>query len=333
VAPWYAWVGAETKAHFLKGFLLTHNVGRFLDPMENHSGPIYYYLAVLLLGFAPWSIFLGMAIWSAVRRPSEAQETMDNGQRTTDNYRFLWCWITVYIVFFSLARTKLPNYILPIYPPVAILTAQFLDRWRRGVLQPPAWTIHLSLACLVVVGIMMAAGLLLASGVVEMPLLRGRRYPGLEAWAVLGIMPVIGAGAAWWCVYRQHRNGLVIAVTVTAILFLGILGAGGSTALEKYKAPRTLAQALPAEQTEQEIRVATYRYFQPSLVFYCQREVKAFREEQQVLDFLRCELPVYLFVPAPVWEEMESRVYGQPRLLARRHDLYTNCEVVVVTNW
>src|SRR6266511_2360827 len=55
-APWYAMVGVDTKAEFLRGFFWTHNVGRFFAPMENHHGPLYYYAVVLGLGFLPWSV-------------------------------------------------------------------------------------------------------------------------------------------------------------------------------------------------------------------------------------------------------------------------------------
>ena len=65
--PWYVWVGIETKTDFLRGFFLKHNVGRFLSPMENHRGPIFYYPVVLLLGFLPWSLFLLPTIWDIIR--------------------------------------------------------------------------------------------------------------------------------------------------------------------------------------------------------------------------------------------------------------------------
>src|SRR5204862_4702774 len=71
--PWYVWVAIETKATFLRGFLLTHNINRFLAPMENHGQGPWFYLVVVALGLAPWSVFLGLAGWyggwSAVRRP------------------------------------------------------------------------------------------------------------------------------------------------------------------------------------------------------------------------------------------------------------------------
>jgi 4-amino-4-deoxy-L-arabinose transferase-like glycosyltransferase len=345
VAPWYAWVGAETKASFLSGFIRKHNVGRYLSPMENHSGPIYYYPAVLLLGFAPWSVFLALSAWYAVRstasvRSARLQAIESSKDRPpegghcerTDAYRFLTCWAAVYVVFFSLAGTKLPNYILPIYPAVAVATAAFLDRWRRGAARPPAWVLKLSLACLALAGIATATGLLLASGTIEVPFIRGPRYPGLAVWAVLGAVPVLGAAAAWWCFRREQRDRLVGIVAVTAVLFVGLLAGGGSTALEAYKAPRDLTRAYQARQAQQDIRVACYKYFQPSLVFYCRRQVDSLEHEHQALEFLRCPLEVYLFVPAPVWRELEAKVPHPYRLVDRRRDLYSNSEVVVITN-
>src|SRR5262249_44798905 len=214
----------------------------------------------------------------------------------------------------------------------AITTAAFLDRWRRGTVQPPPWVLKFSLACLALVGLATAAGLLLASGALEVPFVRGRRYPELGAWACLGAVPGLGAIVAWECVRRQQRDRFVGVVAITAILFLGLLAGGGSTALEPYKAPRDLTRAYQARQSQQDIRIGCYRYFQPSLVFYCQRQVDSLEQEQQALEFLRCPLEVYLFVPAPVWRELEAKVPRPCRLVDRRRDLYTNSEVVVVTN-
>src|SRR5262249_27658145 len=61
--PWYAWVGVETKAEFLRGFLLTHNVGRYVGAMEGHRGGPYYYPLVLAGGVAPVAGFFRPAGW------------------------------------------------------------------------------------------------------------------------------------------------------------------------------------------------------------------------------------------------------------------------------
>jgi 4-amino-4-deoxy-L-arabinose transferase-like glycosyltransferase len=97
--PWYAWVGAETKGEFLWGFFVKHNWERATQTMEKHSGSPLYYLPVLLVGFLPWSVFLGPAVWHSVRQwrhePAEASRHL-----------YLWCWVAVYFLPFSLERDQ-----------------------------------------------------------------------------------------------------------------------------------------------------------------------------------------------------------------------------------
>ena len=271
--PWYIWVANETKADFLRGFLGTHNLNRFLSPLENHRGPFYYYMAVLAVGFAPWSIFLALMGWYG----TGDRARRDNAIGATDNrfpavYRFLWCWILVYLVFFSLAATKLPNYILPIYAPLAVLTARFLDRWRRREIAPPGWLLGLSLSCLLLIGLATSLGLFVVGGRIDLAQLHGRQLLGLEAWAFLGAMPAFAAVAGWWCLRRKICTEMIAIMAIMSILFLGTLAAYGSIALDAFKAPRYLVEASGARDTRREIRVGCYEYFQPSLVFYCRRE-------------------------------------------------------------
>jgi 4-amino-4-deoxy-L-arabinose transferase-like glycosyltransferase len=338
--PWYAWVGAETKGAFLRGFLRTHNWDRYLSPMEHHGGPFYYYFVVLALGFAPWSVFLGLAAWCSLREwkhgsapERKAEDAVLRTLRSAPRaHVFLWCWIAVYFVFFSFSGTKLPNYILPIYAPVAFLTARFFDRWRRGVLQPPAWAIRLSLGVLILVGIGTSVAFALAGGVVEARFLHGRRFPGLEAGAVLGIVPLLGALVAWWCARRDYRGAFVASLALTAVLFIGALIGWGGAALDAQKAPRPLVQACIDAPTAREIRVGYYQYFQPSLVFYSRREVHCLSNDEQTLEFLRCPLPVYLFLPGSEWDRLKEKAPGPHRLLGRHYDLYRGYDVVLVTN-
>jgi 4-amino-4-deoxy-L-arabinose transferase-like glycosyltransferase len=371
MGPWYAWVGADTKAEFLKGFFLTHNLGRAVNPMENHRGPFYYYALALLLGFLPWSLFLGPVLgpegkafgyavwkrcwavfWAVWRRVCSLLPTRYSilsaapgpqlGARETraeaapDRYlpvRFLCCWAAVYFLCFSVVATKLPNYILPLYPPLALLTGRFLDRWSRGDLRARGWLEPVPLAGLALFGVGVTAGLLVVGGVLPAPRGLGGPLPGLLPWAAVGAVPVLGASLAWWCLRRQQRRSTAAVFTATAVVLVGLLAAGGSAALETRKAPRPLAQALQAAQTEPEVRVGCYHYFQPSLVFYCQREVLRFENWPEAVEFLRCPLPVYLVLPASEWEhDLRGRVQGPHRLLGRQYDFYRHCDVVVVTN-
>lgn len=331
--PWYIWVGVETKIAFLRAFIMEHNVGRYLHSMEHHGGPVYYYLGVLAIGFAPWSAFLGLAGWYGTGH--RAREETPRGVSEPGlpaRYRFLWSWIAVYFVFFSLAGTKLPNYILPIYAPLAILTARFFDRWRSGAVKPAAWALYGSLAAFALIGIGTSAALLVAGGALSVPVLHGRQLSGLAVWSVLGVCPVLGTATTWWSLQRRQHAALMASLTGSCFVFIGGLFAWGSLAVDAHKAPRALIQSSQVQRTDRDIRVGCYQYFQPSLVFYCRREVQRLQNDEQALEFLRCPLPVYLFLPAATWDSLRARIFVPHHVLARHEDLYRHEDVVVVMN-
>jgi 4-amino-4-deoxy-L-arabinose transferase-like glycosyltransferase len=333
--PWYAWVAAETKFDFLRGFLLTHNVGRFRATMEGHSGAPYYYLVCFLAGFAPWSVFLGPVGWYVCHERRRPRGELGRGSMANawgNGALFLGCWILVYIGFFTFSATKLPNYILPAYPAAALLTGLFLDRWGQGDACVPRWMLRGSLACLALVGATCTLGVV-AIGGLGGSLLRGRVLRGLELCAWMGLLPVAGAVAAFWL--DRWRRGVPWAlscVTVSAVLFVGSLAAWGAPLVDQNKAPRALAALVHADEKEPEIRVGCYEYYQPSLVFYCRREVVRYKDEIEITEFLRCPLTTYLFVPEATWQRLVARAPGSPRVLGRHYDLYQNRMILAIAN-
>ncbi|HVS37283.1 MAG TPA: glycosyltransferase family 39 protein [Gemmataceae bacterium] len=331
-APWYVWVTVETKAAWTVGFWMHHNVNRFTGALESHGGPFYYYIFALLIGCAPWCVFFGPTAGYAVRRLRE--RTPDAGAPDErPAVQFLLCWMAVYFLFFSASTTKLPNYILPLYPAAALLTGRFLDQWRRGQARFPAWLIGFDLACLALIGVATALGLATAGGALYPPGLQMQRFPGLQWYAGLGVPLLLGAAAAAWLLLRRSsRAGALTAVLASSLAFTAAMAGWGAVCVEAWKAPKALAAALPADQTRRDVRVATFAYYEPSLIFYCRREVPCLNSEQEALDFLEGPLPSYLFLPADQWQVVAAKAPRPYRLLAQRHDLYDNCEVVVVTN-
>ncbi len=331
--PWYVWVAVDTKANFLRGFLLNHNVDRFLNPMENHRGAYWYYLVVLVVGFAPWSVFLGWALWHGLRGTVWKAATSPAALPEHLPHRFLCCWLAVYLVFFSLAATKLPNYVLPVTVPLALWTAWFCERWQRQLLPTPAWCWHLSLTLLVLIGVMTSLGVLLASGTWQSAWLRGRHLPELQTWALAGLWPVLGASLAWWRLRQGDRAGTILSVAATAVLFLGPLAAWAVPLFNHFKAPRPLVEQAGARQLQQDLRIGCWQLEHlPSLNFYCQRHVMHHNTEDEVLTFLRYPLPVFLFTPARLWHQLEPQVPVTCRVLARHRDMYSGDEVVVIGN-
>ena len=114
--PWYLAVDLKTHYRFSKGFIMYHNVTRFLKPIGGHKGPAFYYILVIMLAFLPWLWPLYKGLKQCFHRSLEEKE----------NWLFLYCWILFPLVVFSIARTKLPNYIAPVYPAIAVVSASYL---------------------------------------------------------------------------------------------------------------------------------------------------------------------------------------------------------------
>jgi hypothetical protein len=166
------------------------------------------------------------------------------------------------------------------------------------------------------------------------PALRPERWmvPGVEKHAWLGVVLLAGAVLGWWCLYRGLRGGVIGSVAGSALLFSAALAGWGLEPIDQRKSPRPLIQALPADQLDRDVRLGCFHYFQPSLVFYAQRQVALLSEEKEVREFLQSPLPAYLFVPAQVWNQIQGRVPVVCREVGRHHDLYDGQAIVVVTN-
>jgi|SRR5580704_965328 4-amino-4-deoxy-L-arabinose transferase-like glycosyltransferase len=333
--PWYVLVTLQTHGAFLSGFLLRHNVHRFLHPMETHSGPLYYYLIVLLFGLAPWSPFVAPALYYLVRSAIVAR----HGAALDAQPRYLACvllcsWIAVYLVFFTFAQTKLPNYIEPLYPAVAVVLGYFLERWRQGEISVPIWVTTLCLVCVATIGVsLMWAGWALDSERIDLRVLNGNLYPGLWLLSLLGSIWVYGAILAWFQLGRRPTWRFLAALGLAAILFDYGMGAWCTGLLDYYKAPRTLALAVRQQPTGSSIRAASYQYFQPSLVFYLRRKVARLNDDADAIAFLSDSSDSCLVLPSDSWERLKPKIKGEPRVLAKHYD-FTNrlVDVVLVCN-
>ena len=103
-------------------------------------------------------------------------------------------------------------------------------------------------------------------------------------------------------------------------------------AVDAHKGPRPLVAQAGACRTAEEVRVGCVGYFQPSLVFYCRREVCELATAEQTLEFLRGPLPAYLFCPAELGEALVSACPAEFHLRGRHRDLFYGRDVVVVSN-
>lgn len=325
--PWYALVGAETHGAFLRAFWTNDNVNRFLNSMEGHRGPFWYYAVSMTLGLTPWCVFLIPTLWDTVRTVASRAEPADSRNAV----RFLISWSVVYFAFFSLAQTKLPNYVLPVFAPVSLLIGRHLDRWRLGVSYLPSWLMPAALSLLAVTGAATIVGMLIASGTIFPQAMQQRAILGLAPWALVGAIPIVGAAAAWrwWTLLRP--SAVLSAVTVAAIAFLGTAAAWPVHVIDRQKAPKRLIADSGAHRPTEEIRIASFCYFQPSLVFYAQREIPELATDRQAIEFLHGPFPSYLICPADVARVLLLQA-PDLRQLAMHRDFYKGWDVVVLGN-
>ena len=326
-APWYIWVGTETKFAWHKGFFLQHNLGRFSAPMENHAGPFWYYLPVLLGGTFPFSSLLGLPLltWRKGTRALFGDRILPSGI-------FVVAWLAVPLVVFSISRTKLPNYVLPAYPAMVLWLTLGMVAWRRGWIAPQSGWIRFGMITLTLAGLGMVAGLLAASGALPIGSLSAKLKPlsGLEWIAPAGLILVAGglAGLAW---SRQALQAISV-VTLSGLLFTLTLGAWNGQTLNRHKAPKRLATFLPADLRATEARLGTFDWFQPSLVFYARRPVSRILSEKDLVSFLQQPIPAYVALPAHRWESLVKVPAGTCKVGQNVPDFYRRCEVVLVAN-
>ncbi|MGH9718096.1 MAG: phospholipid carrier-dependent glycosyltransferase [Candidatus Acidiferrales bacterium] len=113
--PWYV-LCAVRNPNFLKVFIWQHNFERYLTPMFHHPQPFWFFGPIVLLAMVPWTILLWPVAREGLRVWREKSWKHSPGV-------FFACWAIFPVLFFSFSDSKLPSYILPAIPPLALICA------------------------------------------------------------------------------------------------------------------------------------------------------------------------------------------------------------------
>ena len=138
VVPWFWQVHIKTDGLWTQGFFFDHNINRFSAPMEGHGGSFLVTLGFVLLGLLPFSFFIPQAFRHAWQ------------ERTNTALVFAACVSGVFILFFSLSSTKLPNYTMPCYAFLALLLGAFFTKKMTVGFTKWSW---ISMVLLVLIGV------------------------------------------------------------------------------------------------------------------------------------------------------------------------------------
>lgn len=252
-APWYVAVGMATDGEFLRGFFLEHNLRRATETMEGHRGNVFFYPLTILAGFFPGSIFMLPTLIESIR-------DLRRRARYTTAILFCGLWIGAFVGAFSLAGTKLPSYVTPCYPAVAIAVAITVARWIAGKEKTHVWGV-------------VAGVVLLAVGAIGMVVLGRELHQRLpeKLYLVVALSPLVIGGivATIMSAMQNHRSAFGATIAAGITLAVGVWGWGAG----ELNDARSVASVLgPIAGDASRKSTLAVRCLEASYVFYSDRE-------------------------------------------------------------
>ena len=252
-APWFVLVSARNPefAHF---FFIFQHFQRYLSRAEfDRYQPVWFFLPVLALGFLPWTTLLPPALragWRAAR----------SGERASS---LLLIWAGFVLVFFSLSQSKLAPYIVPMLPPLSLLTGRAIAE-----LPAPRFAAHLRAVALFAAAMAIVVLLLWVAPAMA-PLVARASSASILGFAIAFLLLALGAGIG----ARLGRRGAVVGAAAAA--GLGGLLLAQSALLAADYLPRMRALVDLRQQLRPWVTGATRLYcvngyLQP-IPFYLQR--------------------------------------------------------------
>ena len=259
--PWFIAIYARAGNAFLLNSVVHDTLGKIANSQESHGGPPGYYVVLFFATFFPASVLAGSAAPAVWAKRREAP------------IRFLLAWLVPSWLVFELSVTKLPHYVMPLYPAIAILTAGaveakvlFQPRWLK-------WNIIWWFVGPILLSITAVAGAILID-----------RDPVLAAWPFFAAAIVCGFLA--WRLYDDDgaERALTRAMAATVLVGIGIYSIILPTLGPLF--PSVALAGVLRESGCTHPVAASAGYDEPSLVFLAGTETR-FIDASEAADFLR----------------------------------------------
>ena len=248
--PWFILVSLRNP-EFARFFFIYEHFERFLSPSHNRTGVWWYFFPVLLVGLIPWVTLLPNALRQALpRHPGQLQPTW-----------LLLIWSIFIFFFFSLSDSKLPSYILPIFPALALLIGY---AYRTAAPQTLYW--HAVFNAVLFAALALGTHFYLvdpSDPVLSQYLVSWGRFGSL-AFALLALL------AAW-----QTWRGRALAAALTlalASLLGGQIMMQGHQVFSREMSARQLVAAIRPDLTA-DTPIYSIRSYDQTLPYYLHRNV------------------------------------------------------------
>ncbi len=251
-APWFVAVSL-VNPEFPYFFFVHEHFQRFLTTVHGRYEPAWYFIPILLLGTLPWTSMALQSAWQAWTR----RGTADFQPR-----RFLLAWCVVVFGFFSASGSKLPSYILPLFPPLALLTAAALPDIGRKAMRA-----HLLVIAALALIATLTAGRIAGLGEGDTA---GIPAAGYALW--LQVAAAIWLVAAVSAVVLETRNRRLAAVVALAggTFIAGTIALLGHQHFGQFMSSRSIATAV-RPQVPAGVPFYSVRMYEQTLPYYLDR--------------------------------------------------------------
>jgi 4-amino-4-deoxy-L-arabinose transferase-like glycosyltransferase len=311
--PWYFLVDARTNHEWTNLFFNKFNLRPFTQPILGHSGPFWYYVPGILIGFFPWSVFLGPACIDIYRRLRS-----DDPRR--GGLKLLLCLFGGWFVFWSICSTKLPHYLLPVYPALAMLTAVFLEGWiaqRARVGQGwmrSAWTSTIA------VGVGMT---------IALPIVAFFLLPGEEWIGTVGSILALGGFLAWRQMAKGKRFEAVRTYGIASVAFLTAAFGFVAIGVDRHQNARPMLAEIRRDCPES-ADICEYGFHRQSTVYYAGHPIAIHNDPAGLKTFLDSAGRAYIITLDEYRAEIEKNFPGQFEVLHRNRRFLANGEMIVL---
>jgi 4-amino-4-deoxy-L-arabinose transferase-like glycosyltransferase len=272
VAPWFA-LAAYRNPGFLDFFVIHEHLHRYLANNEHQWGP-WFFIPVVLGGAWPWVFFTPFAFHKDRDEPLSASEVPEGGNRPGCSklrsgrleirpaIAYLSIWFGVIFVFFSIPESKLGEYILPAFPPVAIMSGLGLTRLARFDRKRRIGVLFV----LAAINIALAVILMIVAVELRRPLIAALGNYAMVASGALAVATMAALAIAWLRRDTATVWPIAGALTIGMLVTLGAM-AKAREAAEPFTSYRKLAQQV-SPYLGAGCVLASYRHQIQALPFY-----------------------------------------------------------------
>ncbi|WP_315791248.1 glycosyltransferase family 39 protein [Fischerella sp. JS2] len=283
--PWYVLVTLRNGSAFINSFFMYHNIERFTSVVNNHSAPWYFYFLVVLLGFAPWSIYLPATM---VESRFWQRKYWCEQERSSQLSLFALFWFFCIFGFFTIAVTKLPSYVLPLMPAAAILvTLLWNNELDSKFLYCSSWV---NVAFLWISSVATTFLPLFLNHDPSMPyvslIIRNSNIPrvGVVIWGIAAVLGIVGL--------LRHQWRWLLGINLLAFIVFLIFVITPTMLVMDYDRQLPLRQlsaiVVRVQQPHEELLMLGFK--KPSVTFYTHRHVTYISQSEKAVKYIENEI-------------------------------------------